>query len=257
MRVPIGLLVAHFDLPLTSFPVDQLASDDSGYIEAVIHGDLTEIHHPNGVLDSTAAGQSFDQVIGKISRSVPYQGRNPPFLISATASTKFNTIRSVVRSAAATGIYRILFLVKSDTEGSGVIRMDLPTAGEPIPEIDPFFIQIDATDRIYTGTGPNRTRMDNDPDDSNLEKLNSQLELFSAAAKSWGCEAAPCQIYVSPEASYQRMIEVIAAIRKWDLSPYFTDLEPEPRPLLERIQRKPTPPGSSREKIRPLGLAPK
>jgi len=253
-RVPIGNRFG--DLPVSSYS-DKLTATDSGYIEAVIDGELAEIHHPNGYLDSTVAGQSFEKVVEGISRSVSNQQPAPPLLISATASTKFLTLRPLIHSAAAAGIYRVLFLVNSDTEGTGIIRIELPNTGKATPKIEPFFIRIDEKGKIFTGTGASRTRLDNAADDRNLEILNSQLELFSAAAKSTGYEIVPCQIYVNPEASYQRMIDLLAAVTKWGLKPYLTDMEPEPLPKMERIQRKPSPPRSSLEKVRPLGLAPK
>jgi biopolymer transport protein ExbD len=253
-RVPIGIRFG--DLPVSSY-FEKLTATDSGYIEAIIDGDLAEIHHPNGHLDSTAAGQSFEKVVEGISRSVSNQQPVPPLLISATASTKFNRIRPLIRSAAAAGIYRVLLLVNSDTEGTGIIRIELPNTGEATPKFEPFFVQIDDEGKIFTGTGASRTRMDNGADDRNLEILNSQLELFSAAAKSAGYRIVPCQIYVNPEASYQRMIDLLAAVTKRGLRPYLTDMEPEPLPKMERFQRKPSPPGSSLEKVKPLGLAPK
>ena len=249
-RVPIG--ARSVDLPVASYS-EKLSAHDSGYIEAVINGDLTEIHHPNGFLDSTAAGQSFEEVLGSISRSVPYQGSIPPLLISATAPTKFDEIRLVIRSAAKNGISRILFLVRSETQATGVIRIGLPTMGESPPKIEPFFIQIDDKGQIFTGSGPSRIRMDDGSDDRDLEKLNNQLGLYAAAAKACGCEVAQCQIHVDPDASYQRMIDILSTIKKWGLRPYFTDMESESRPKqILSAPRKPTAPFHTK----PLPLAP-
>jgi biopolymer transport protein ExbD len=253
VRVPSSLRLDHFELPVAFFSKDQLSSADSGYIEALVDGDLTEIHHPNGFSASTAGGQSFDEVLEGISRSVPHQGTIPPLLISATASTKFGTIRSVIRTAATAGIYRILFLVKSDSRGTGIIRFEVPTMGDELPDIEPFFIQIDDKGEIFTGTGPGRTRIDGGADDRDLEKLNDVLKLFAAAAKSAGSENAPCQIYVNPEASYQRMIDLLSMMKKWGLKPYFTDMEHEPRPKpILQAPRKPSAP----YRMQPLPLAP-
>ena len=241
-RIPFGL---QLDLPVISFSKDQLATAGTGYIEAVIEGKITEIHLPNGARTSTTSGQSFEEVLETISKGVVKQTETPPLLISATASTKFGVIRSVIRSAAMQGIYRIIFLVKSDTRGSGVIRFDLPTVEEttPMPKIDPFFLQIDDKDQIFSGSGASRERMDGGSEDRTLKKLEDQLELFSAAAKAAGCEIIPCLIYVHQEASYQRMITLLSMIQKYGLKPDFTDMEPEPRPKpIMPAPRKPTPP---------------
>lgn len=252
-RVPVGLRLDHFKLPVTAYSKDQISSSDSGYLEAVVDGRSLEIHHPNGVASTTATGQTFDAVLESISRGVPDQGEKPPLLISATASTNFNPIRSVIRSAAMAGIYRILFLVKSDTSGTAIIRFELPTMGESIPKIEPFFIQIDDKGNVFTGSGPSRTRMDEGSEDRILGKLNSQLELYSAAAKACGSDVVPCQIYVSHEASYQRMIDLLSLVNKWGLKPYFIDMEPEPRPKpILPAPRKPTAP----YRTQPLPLAP-
>lgn len=253
LEVPVGPQIVNFQLPVTAYPKDQLSAADAGYIEAVVDGEATEIHHPNGHLSSTAAGQSFNQVLASISLSVPDRGELPPLLISATPSTEFSVIRSVIRAAATEGIYRVLFLVKSDTEETGIIRLELPTMGESIPEIEPFFIQIDDTGKVFTGSGANRSRMDEGSEDRDLKKLNGQLELFSAAAKSAGFKNAPCQIYVNTECSYQRIIDLLSLVSKWGLKPYFTDMEPEPRPKpILPAPRKPTAP----HRTQPLPLAP-
>ena len=250
---PISLRDEHFDLPISSALKDQLSAADAGNIEAVIDGETTEIHHPNGHLSSTAGGLTFDQVLASFPLSIPERGELPPLLISATASTKFATIRSVIRSAAERDIYRILFLVKSDTKGTGVIRFEVPTMDESMPKIEPYFIQIDETGKVFTGSGSSRSRMDDGTEDRELEKLNEQLELFSAAAKSAGFENSPCQIYVNPEASYQRMIDLLSLVSKWGLNPNFTDMEPEPRPKpILPAPRKPTAPF----RTQPLPLAP-
>lgn len=255
VRVPTSLRYERFDLPISSFLKDQLSAPDEGYIEALVDGETTEIHHPNGHLSSTAGGLSFDQVLASISISIPDRGELPPLLISAAATTKFATIRSVIRSAAAAGIHRILFLVKSDAKETGIIRFEVPTTSEAMPKIEPYFLQIDETGKVFTGSGSSRSRMDEGPEDRDLEKLNSQLELYSAAAKACGCEVAPCQIYVHPEASYQRMIDLLSLVSKWGLKPNFTDMEPEPNPKPRVIPiRKPTAPDL---KPKPLGLAPK
>jgi biopolymer transport protein ExbD len=252
VRIPTSLRYERFDLPISSFLKDQLSAPDEGYIEALVDGETTEIHHPNGHLSSTAAGQSFDQVLASISISIPDRGELPPLLISATAPTKFATIRSVIRSAVEKGIYRILFLVKSDAKGTGIIPFEVPTTSEAMPKIEPYFIQIDETGKVFTGSGPSRSRMDDGPEDRDLEKLNSQLELYSAAAKACGCEVAPCQIYVHPEASYQGMIDLLSLVSKWGLKPNFTDMEPEPRPKpILPTPRKPTAPF----RTQPLPLA--
>ena len=136
----------------------------------------------------------------------------------------------MIRSATAAGIHRILFLVKFDSKGTGIIRFEVPTMDESIPKIEPYFIQIDETGKVFTGSGASRSRMDEDPEDRDLEKLISQLDLYSAAAKAIGSEVATCQIYVHPEASYQRMIDLLSLVSKWGLKPNFTDMGPEPNP---------------------------
>jgi biopolymer transport protein ExbD len=250
VRVPSGPRSG--DLPVSSFS-EKLSTTGNAYIEAVIDNENAEIHHPNGSLNSTDGGESYDQVIKSLSKIDPAQAGESPLLISASASTQFTAIRSVIRSAASSGIHEVLFLVRSETHQIGILRIELPTMGDPLPKFDPFFIQIDDKGQIFTGAGASRTRMDDGPNDRDLEKLNSQLELFSAAAKAANSGNAPCQIYVNPEASYQRMIDLMSTIKKWGLRPYLIDMEPEPRP--KPILRKPRKPTAPYRSI-PLPLAP-
>jgi len=176
-------------------------------------------------------------------------------LISAPASTPFHVILDRIRTAAETGIHQILFLVRSnETSEPRVVSMDTLMGGARLPKIMPFFLQITSDGHIYSGTGPSRTQMDSNTQDKQLDKLSEQLEQFSSAAKA-ADELAPCQIYVHPQTPYQRFIDLISLINKYQLKPYFTNPWEEPKtdPLTEP-KKKPSPPSS---KIKSLELAPK
>lgn len=254
MVLPVGHNVT--DLPSSKFS-RPLTISDSGFLEILISQDQSKFHHQNMERNFTSNEEVFSKEIAKIRRVNAEKNRGTPLLISAPGSISFKEITREIRAAATTGIYQILFLVRVEkTSQLGVIQIDLPTFQRSGPKIEPFFLQITSEGRIYCGSGQSRTRMDTGNHDQELRNLCAQLELFRAAAESAGHPEPPCQIYVNPEVPYQRAIDLIALIKKYQLTPFFTNFAPEIPKRKDRMARKPTPPKPN-SKIIPLDLAPK
>lgn len=106
------------------------------------------------------------------------------------------------------------------------LDMKLPSQvqSESQPEIEPFFIRIDANGAIYIGTGAAQQIMDTDTEVRNVPLLAASLDLYAAAAR--GANSTPLvQIYADGSASQQRVIDVLNALAKVKIaSVTFTDL---------------------------------
>lgn len=106
---------------------------------------------------------------------------------------------------------------------------DLPLAlpsENPAPSspIEPMFIRVDTAGAVFTGTGVGERPMDNDAASREMPLLASQLGLYRAASTSAG-EKPLVQIWVDPEATQQRVIDVLNALAAAGIaSVTFTDL---------------------------------
>ena len=241
------------NLPETSLSI-AAQNSEVRWIEVVANSKGTSLFR-NGILISDNPDPSDFKALRD---SINETGYSESLVVSAQASIPFGVITESIRSAAASGTSEILFLVRDNRfpNQPRFIPLALPTmdSSHVFSDIEPYFIQIGDKGQIFTGSGASQTSLDDNSDDRNLEKLNSQLELYSAAGKSAGSPIIPCQIYVHPEASYQRMIDLLSLIQKWDITPYFTTLSPDlyPKPdKPQRIQRKPSSPGGALRKIQP------
>ncbi len=121
----------------------------------------------------------------------------------------------------------IYFIVTSTiTPRETDLSMALPasTPSSEQPKIEPMFIRVEGTGAIYSGTGTSQQPLDSDPTVRNLPLLVSQLDLYSAAARSAGSNPL-VQIYVDPGATQQRVIDVLNALAGANItSVTFTDL---------------------------------
>lgn len=123
----------------------------------------------------------------------------------------------------------IYFLVTSTiTPREQDLGMQLPasTPSDEQPKIEPLFIKVEPSGQILTGTGPSQQAMDSSAvgEERELPLLSSQLELYSAAAKSAGSNPL-VQIYVDPGAKQQNVIDVLNALAGVKItSVTFTDL---------------------------------
>jgi biopolymer transport protein ExbD len=106
---------------------------------------------------------------------------------------------------------------------------DLPLAmpgDNPAPSspIEPMFIRVDAAGAVFTGTGVGERPMDNDPASRDLPLLASHLELYMGALR--GTREKPLvQIWVDPEVTQQRVIDVLNALAAAGMANVtFTDL---------------------------------
>ncbi len=121
----------------------------------------------------------------------------------------------------------IYFIVTSTiTPRETDLAMALPgsTPSSEQPKIEPMFIGVDANGAVYSGTGSSQQALDSDPTVRNLPLLVSQLDLYSAAARSAGSNPL-VQIKVDPGATQQRVIDVLNALAGANItSVTFTDL---------------------------------
>lgn len=125
----------------------------------------------------------------------------------------------------------IYFLVTSTiTPRETDLGLQLPAASPPSdeqPKIEPMFIRVDASGAIFSGTGAGQQPLDTDvadPVTRSVPLLESQLDLYSAAASSAGSKPL-VQVYVDPGALQQRVIDVLNALAGAKItSVTFTDL---------------------------------
>jgi biopolymer transport protein ExbD len=121
----------------------------------------------------------------------------------------------------------IYFLVTSTiTPREQDLGMSLPAANpsNEQPKIEPMFIRVDAAGVIYAGVGAGQQQLDQDATVREVPLLDSQLDLYSAAARSAGSNPL-VQVYVDPGATQQRVIDVLNALAGAGISSVtFTDL---------------------------------
>ena len=106
------------------------------------------------------------------------------------------------------------------------LGMSLPAAAPSTeqPKIEPMFIRVDAAGTIYSCVGAGQQQLDSNAGDRNVPLLDSQLDLYAAAARS--ADSKPLvQVYVDPGAKQQRVIDVLNALAGAKItSVTFTDL---------------------------------
>jgi biopolymer transport protein ExbD len=121
----------------------------------------------------------------------------------------------------------IYFLVTSTiTPRETDLGMSLPAANpsNEQPKIEPMFIRVDAAGVIYTGVGAGQQQLDQDASSRDVPLLDSQLDLYSAAARSAGSNPL-VQVFVDPGATQQRVIDVLNSLAGAGISSVtFTDL---------------------------------
>jgi biopolymer transport protein ExbD len=107
------------------------------------------------------------------------------------------------------------------------LNMQLPSPSAPSSDqakIDPLFIKVNDKGVILTGTGTGEQQLDSDTSSREVPLLDSQLQLYSSAARSAGNNPL-VQIYVDPSSSQQRVIDVLNALAAAEItSVTFTDL---------------------------------
>lgn len=122
----------------------------------------------------------------------------------------------------------IYFIVTSTiTPRETDLGLQLPASSPPSdeqPKIEPMFIRVDAAGAIFSGTGAGQQPLDSDVSVREVPLLDSQLDLYSAAATSAGSKPL-VQVYVDPGALQQRVIDVLNALAGAGItSVTFTDL---------------------------------
>ncbi len=122
----------------------------------------------------------------------------------------------------------IYFIVTSTiTPRETDLGMALPASSAPSseqPKIEPMFIRVDVSGAIYSGAGSGQQPLDSDVSVREVPLLDSQLDLYAAAALSAGSKPL-VQVYVDPGATQQRVIDVLNALAKAGItSVTFTDL---------------------------------
>ncbi len=106
------------------------------------------------------------------------------------------------------------------------LGMSLPAANpsNEQPKIEPMFIRVDAGGVIYTGVGAGQQQLDSDASVRDVPLLDSQLDLYAAAARSAGSTPL-VQVYVDPGTTQQRVIDVLNSLAGAGISSVtFTDL---------------------------------
>lgn len=109
----------------------------------------------------------------------------------------------------------IYFIVTSTiTPRESDLGMALPAGAPPTgeqPDIEPFYIKVDATGTVYTGVGPAQQPMDSDTSLRDLPLLSSQLEMYNNAARA--ASSTPLvQIFAEEGSTQQRVIDVLNAL---------------------------------------------
>jgi biopolymer transport protein ExbD len=121
----------------------------------------------------------------------------------------------------------IYFLVTSTiTPRETDLGMSLPAANpsNEQPKIEPMFIRVDVAGVIYTGVGAGQQQLDQDASSRDVPLLDSQLDLYSAAARSAGSTPL-VQVFVDPGTTQQRVIDVLNSLAGAGISSVtFTDL---------------------------------
>lgn len=241
-------------LPDLVFAANAPVFDPGGapFVEAVWIDGVWKIHDDGAWIADGTDETGISRIMEEI------KAKRPDFriLISAGKNTAFREIETMVRGVASAGLTGINFLVaggspKSETHA---FHLDLPKMDEDEGHIpyDPFFIHIDANGAVYSGTGAAQSPLDPANADPSLPGLNSQLELFAAAARS-ARSPAICQVYIDPAASYQRAIDLMSRFHEHRVFMRFSNFRIENAPGLResdgqhgRSETKPRPPWSVR-----------
>lgn len=106
------------------------------------------------------------------------------------------------------------------------LGLQLPGVGMSAeqPKIAPMLITISDTGTISATSGGEPQTLDNDPGLRELPLLNAQLELYVSGVNAAG-EKPLVQIFASPEATQQRVIDVLNALAGAKINAVtFTDL---------------------------------
>lgn len=106
------------------------------------------------------------------------------------------------------------------------LGMSLPAANpsNEQPKIEPMFIRVDEAGAIYTGVGAGEQQLDTDASVREVPLLDSQLDLYAAAARSAGSNPL-VQVYVDTGSTQQRVIDVLNSLAGAGISSVtFTDL---------------------------------
>lgn len=121
----------------------------------------------------------------------------------------------------------IYFIVTSSVSiRESDLGMSLPAANpsNEQPKIEPMFIRVDAAGVIYTGVGAGQQQLDSDASVREVPLLDSQLDLYAAAARSAGSTPL-VQVFVDPGTTQQRVIDVLNSLAGAGISSVtFTDL---------------------------------
>ena len=149
--------------------------------------------------------------------------RHKKFQVSMDATPELD-ISSLIDVCFLLLIYFLVTSTISPRETD--LGMSLPAANpsNEQPKIEPMFIRVDAAGVIYTGVGAGQQQLDQDASVRDVPLLDSQLDLYSAAARSAGSTPL-VQVFVDPGTTQQRVIDVLNSLAGAGISSVtFTDL---------------------------------
>ena len=149
--------------------------------------------------------------------------RHKKFQVSMDATPELD-ISSLIDVCFLLLIYFLVTSTISPRETD--LGMSLPAANpsNEQPKIEPMFIRVDAAGVIYTGVGAGQQQLDQDASVRDVPLLDSQLDLYAAAARSAGSTPL-VQVYVDPGTTQQRVIDVLNSLAGAGISSVtFTDL---------------------------------
>ena len=149
--------------------------------------------------------------------------RHKKFQVSMDATPELD-ISSLIDVCFLLLIYFLVTSTISPRETD--LGMSLPAANpsNEQPKIEPMFIRVDAAGVIYTGVGAGQQQLDQDAGVRDVPLLDSQLDLYAAAARSAGSTPL-VQVFVDPGTTQQRVIDVLNSLAGAGISSVtFTDL---------------------------------
>jgi len=149
--------------------------------------------------------------------------RHKKFQVSMDATPELD-ISSLIDVCFLLLIYFLVTSTISPRETD--LGMSLPAANpsNEQPKIEPMFIRVDAGGVIYTGVGAGQQQLDQDANSRDVPLLDSQLDLYAAAARSAGSNPL-VQVFVDPGTTQQRVIDVLNSLAGAGISSVtFTDL---------------------------------
>ena len=149
--------------------------------------------------------------------------RHKKFQVSMDATPELD-ISSLIDVCFLLLIYFLVTSTISPRETD--LGMSLPAANpsNEQPKIEPMFIRVDVAGVIYTGVGAGQQQLDQDASSRDVPLLDSQLDLYSAAARSAGSTPL-VQVFVDPGTTQQRVIDVLNSLAGAGISSVtFTDL---------------------------------